>query len=76
MFLWRKPVGGYCWRLSIIDALKQICELQRMLGKKTVGAEDLKEAVEIAWSPKWITRSPLLPVDDGKLGFGCPVLGR
>nr|WP_201161892.1 IS3 family transposase [Pseudomonas sp. S60] len=34
------------------DALKQIRELQRMLGKKTMEAEVLKEAVEIARSPK------------------------
>nr|WP_200999657.1 IS3 family transposase [Pseudomonas cichorii] len=34
------------------DALKQIRELQRMLGKKTMEAEVLKEAVEIARSRK------------------------
>nr|WP_312483368.1 IS3 family transposase [Pseudomonas sp.] len=34
------------------DALKQIRELQRMLGKKTIEAEVLKEAVEIARSRK------------------------
>lgn len=46
------------------DALKQIRELQRMLGKKTMEAEVLKEAVEIARSRKWIAHSPLLPGDD------------
>lgn len=33
---------------ELTDALKQIRELQRMLGKKTMEAEVLKEAVEIA----------------------------
>ncbi|HBP0049869.1 TPA: IS3 family transposase [Pseudomonas aeruginosa] len=37
---------------ELADALKQIRELQRMLGKKTMEAEILKEAVEIARSPK------------------------
>ena len=46
------------------DALKQIRELQRMLGKKTMEAESLKEAVEFARSRKWIAHSPLLPGDD------------
>ncbi|MBC2657016.1 hypothetical protein H7A76_16380 [Pseudomonas sp. MSSRFD41] len=36
-------------------------ELQRILGKKTMEAEILKEAVEIARSRKWIAHSPLLP---------------
>ena len=34
---------------------------KRMLGKKTMEAEILKEAVEIARSRKWIAHSPLLP---------------
>ncbi|WP_280287829.1 IS3 family transposase [Pseudomonas sp. BN417] len=37
---------------ELADALKQIRELQRMLGKKTMEAEILKEAVEIARSRK------------------------
>jgi len=45
------------------DALKQIRELQRMLGK-TMEAEVLKEAVKISRSRKWIAHSPLLPGDD------------
>ena len=49
---------------ELSDALKQIRELQRMLGKKTMEAEILKEAVEIARSRKWIAHSPLLPGDD------------
>lgn len=49
---------------ELADAMKQIRELQRLLGKKTMEAEILKEAVEVARSRKWIARSPLLPEDD------------
>lgn len=49
---------------ELADAMKQIRELQRLLGKKTMEAEILKEAVEVARSRKWIARSPLLPGDD------------
>jgi transposase len=45
-------------------ARRQIRELQRLLGKKTLEAEILKEAVEVARDRKWIARSPLLPGDD------------
>ena len=45
-------------------ARRQIRELQRLLGKKTMEAEILKEAVDFAQSKKWIARSPLLPGDD------------
>lgn len=46
---------------ELADAMKQIRELQRVLGKKTMEAEVLKEAVETARSRKWIAHSPLLP---------------
>jgi transposase len=49
---------------ELAAAQKQIRELQRLLGKKTMEAEILKEAVEYAQSKKWIARSPLLPKDD------------
>lgn len=42
----------------------EIAKLQRMLVKKTLENEILKEAVEIAAPKKWIARSPLLPRDD------------
>jgi transposase len=45
-------------------ARRQIRELQRLLGKKTLEAEVLREAVEVARERKWIARSPLLPGDD------------
>ncbi|XVN15150.1 IS3 family transposase [Pseudomonas corrugata] len=72
LFLWRKLYqDGSLSAVSageavvpaseLSDALKQIRELQRMLGKKTMEAEILKEAVEIARSRKWIAHSPLLP---------------
>jgi transposase len=41
----------------------QIRELQRLLGKKTLEAEILKEALEIARSKKLLSRAPLLPED-------------
>ncbi|WP_059441176.1 hypothetical protein [Comamonas sp. E6] len=37
--------------------------LIRLLGKKTLENEILKEAVEIAAAEKWIARSTLLPGD-------------
>ncbi|MBB5500204.1 transposase [Paraburkholderia sp. MM5384-R2] len=46
------------------DALKQIRELQRLLGKKTMENEILREAAEAAKSRKWIARSPSLPGDE------------
>jgi transposase len=46
-------------------ALKaQVRELERLLGKKTLENEILREAVEIARSRKWLARSPLLPEDE------------
>ena len=49
---------------ELSDALKQIRELQRLLGKKTMENEILKEAVEVMKPRKWLARSPLLPGDD------------
>jgi hypothetical protein len=43
--------------------LKQVRELQRLLGKKTMEVEILKEAVEYGQSRKWIAHAPLLPKD-------------
>ncbi|AKC72199.2 transposase (plasmid) [Pandoraea oxalativorans] len=48
---------------ELADALKQIRELQRMLGKKTMENEILREAVEYSRAKKWIAHSPLLPED-------------
>jgi transposase len=49
---------------ELAAARAQIAQLQRMLGKKTMEAEILKEAVEFAREKKWIARSPLLDKDD------------
>jgi transposase len=51
--------------LSEAKALKaKIRELERILGKKTMEAEILKDALEIAREKKLISRMPLLPKDD------------
>jgi transposase len=49
---------------ELVDAMKQIRELQRLLGKKTMEVEILREAVEYGRAKKLIARSPLLPGDD------------
>ena len=49
---------------ELAAARAEIAKLQRILGKKTLENEILKEAVEIAAEKKWIARSPLLPGDE------------
>jgi transposase len=49
---------------ELSEALAQVKELQRMLGKKTMENEILREAVDVMKSRKWIARSPSLPEDD------------
>ncbi len=46
---------------ELAAAIKQIRELQRLLGKKTMENEILKEAVEYGRAKKWIAHAPLLP---------------
>ena len=48
---------------ELAAARAEIAKLQRILGKKTLENEILKEAVEYAAEKKWIARSPLLPKD-------------
>ena len=48
---------------ELAAARAEISKLQRILGKKTLKNEILKEAVEYATEKKWIARSPLLPGD-------------
>ncbi len=50
--------------------MKQIKELQRLLGKKTMENELLKEAVEYGRAKKWIAHAPLLP------GMGVSLVSR
>ncbi len=72
LFLWRKQyqegsltavaAGEQVVPASeLAAAMKQIKELQRLLGKKTMENELLKEAVEYGRAKKWIAHSPLLP---------------
>ncbi|MBB5460177.1 transposase-like protein [Paraburkholderia sp. Cpub6] len=49
---------------DLAEAMKQIRELRRLLGKKTMEVEILREAVEYGRAKKLIARSPLLPGDD------------
>ncbi len=49
---------------ELAAARAEIAKLQRILGKKTLENEILKEAVEFASAKKWLARSPLLPKDD------------
>lgn len=52
---------------SEVRALKkQIRELERLLGKKTMEVEILKDAIEIAREKKLISRTPL-PFEDDTL---------
>jgi len=48
---------------ELAAARAEFSKLQRILGKKTVENEILKEAVELAAEKKWIARSPLQPGD-------------
>jgi transposase len=75
LFDWRKPdreraltavrAGESVVPASeLANARAQIAQLQRMLGKKTMENEILKEAVELARERKWIARSPLSDKDD------------
>ncbi|KDZ62926.1 transposase family protein, partial [Escherichia coli 3-073-06_S1_C2] len=56
LFLWRKQ---YQEGSLTAVAMKQIKELQRLLGKKTMENELLKEAVEYGRAKKWIAHAPL-----------------
>jgi transposase len=44
---------------ELVAARAEIAKLQRILGKKTLENEILKEAVEYSVAKKWIARSPL-----------------
>ena len=48
---------------ELAAARAEIAKLQRILGKKTLENEILREAVEFSVEKKWIARSPLLPKD-------------
>ncbi|MCZ5483766.1 IS3 family transposase [Escherichia coli] len=82
LFLWRKQyqegsltavVAGeqVVPASELAAAMKQIKELQRLLGKKTMENELLKEAVEYGRAKKWIAHAPLLPG-----GWGVSLVSR
>ena len=48
---------------TVVDRRSPWSTWMRVLGKKTLENEILKEAVEYAAEKKWIARSPLLPGD-------------
>ena len=49
---------------EILALQKQVRELQRVLGKKTLENEILREAVKVAHEKKWIAQLPSLPDGD------------
>ena len=51
-------------RAEVLALQKQVRELQRVLGKKTLENEILREAVKVAHEKKLILRLPLLPGED------------
>uniref|UniRef100_UPI0006832101 transposase n=1 Tax=Shigella flexneri TaxID=623 RepID=UPI0006832101 len=66
LFLWRKQYGSLAAGAAgeqvvpaseLAAAMKQIKELQRLLGKKTMENELLKEAVEYGRAKKWIAHA-------------------
>jgi transposase len=69
LFRWRKLAGAGALQAVKADeavvpaseyqeAQRQIKELQRLLGKKTLENEILKEAVEVVRTKKYLLRSP------------------
>jgi len=75
LFKWRKLM--YAGALSAMRADEEVVpisevkvlkakvrELERLLGKKTMEVEILKDAIEITREKKLILRMPLLPKDD------------
>lgn len=51
---------------EVRELKKRIRELERVLGRKTLENEILKEAIEIAHEKKLISRLPLLPGEDSR----------
>ena len=51
-------------RAEVLALQKQVRELQRVLGKKTLENEILREAVKVAHEKKLILRLPSLPDED------------
>ena len=77
LFRWRRLMrqgaleavrsDDYVTSVSEVKRLKaRIRDLERMLGKKTMEAEILKEALEIAKEKKLLLRQPLSDKDDSR----------
>ncbi|RUQ78535.1 hypothetical protein EKM59_11780 [Legionella septentrionalis] len=75
LFFWRKQMENRALKglkaeedvapQSEVNELKrQIKQLERILGKKTVENEILREAIKLAREKKLISRQPLLGVED------------
>jgi transposase len=53
-------------KAEILALQRQVRELQRVLGKKTLVNEILREAVKVAHEKKWIAQLPSLPGEDSQ----------
>ena len=51
-------------KAELLALQKRVRELERVLGKKTLENEILREAVKVAHEKKWIPRLPSLPDED------------
>jgi transposase len=51
-------------KAEILALQRRVRELERVLGKKTLENEILREAVKVAHEKKWIARLPSLPDED------------
>ena len=62
-------------KAEILALQRRVRELERVLGKKTLENEILREAVKVAHEKKLISRLPSLPDEDSRevcgKGFGC-----
>lgn len=51
-------------KAELLGLQKRVRELERVLGRKTLENEILREAVKVAHEKKLISRLPLLPDED------------
>ncbi len=51
-------------KAELLTLQKRVRELERVLGKKTLENEILREAVKVAHEKKWIAQLPSLPDGD------------
>ena len=53
-------------KAELLTLQKRVRELERVLGKKTLENEILREAVKVAHEKKWIAQLPSLPGEDSQ----------